>query len=334
MVFEKMPANLPPQYFEIEKKLKTASEHSEKISILEELLSIVPKHKGTEKIQAQLKSKISKLKTDTKRKPSTAKHGPEHNVKKSGAGQIILIGPPNSGKSSLIKALTNASPQVSDYPFTTISAYPAMMRFENIQIQLVDTPPITTDYLEAWIPELIKPSDGVVLVLDLHSPEPVKDFQFIIHKLTERRIDFVGPDPADSDITGRFQKKLLVVVNKSDVDSAMDQMTLLAEHLHESIRLIPVSAHNGSGLDKLKNHIFIMLNIIRVYSKNPGSKIEYDSPFTLKKGSTVLDMARAVHKDFSRKFKFARIWGKHKYQGQKVKRDYVLDDEDVIELHI
>lgn len=329
-----MPANLPPQYFEIEKKLKSASGSTEKISILEELLSIVPKHKGTEKIQGQLKSKISKLKSEVRKKPSTARHGPEYNVKKSGAGQIILIGPPNSGKSSLIKALTNATPQVSDYPFTTVSAYPAMMIFENIQIQLVDTPPITSDYLETWIPELIKPADGVILVLGLNSPEPVGDFDIITQKLSEKRIDFVSDDQTNLDFPGRYLKKLLVVANKTDIDSSIDRLPSLLKHLHGSLRLIPVSAQQGDGLNELKKHLFDMLNIIRVFSKNPGSKVEYDNPFTLKKGSTVLDMAKAVHKDFSAKFKFARIWGKHKYQGQKVKRDYILEDEDVIELHI
>ena len=329
-----MPANLPPQYFEVEKKLKATSVSSEKISILEELLSIVPKHKGTEKIQAQLKSKISKLKSESKRKPLTAKHGQEHNVKKSGAGQVILIGPANTGKSSLIKVLTNASPQVSDYPFTTISAYPAMMRFENIQIQLVDTPPITPDYLEIWIPELIKSADVVMLVLDLSSPDPVRDFQVITQKLIEKRIELIRENRSDSSPSAKYQKKLLVIANKNDHTLSPDRLTALKQYLNSSHQLIPVSAFQGDGLDLLKNRLFVMLNIIRVYSKIPGRKIEYDNPFTLKKGSTVLDMAQAVHKDFSHKFKFARIWGKNKYQGQKVKRDYILEDEDVIELHI
>ena len=329
-----MSANLPPQYFEVEKKLKAASSSADKISILEELLSIVPKHKGTEKIQAQLKSKISKLKSESKRKPLTAKHGQEHNVKKSGAGQVILIGPANTGKSSLIKVLTNASPQVSDYPFTTISAYPAMMKFENIQIQLVDTPPITPDYFEIWIPELIKSADGVMLVLDLSSQDPVNDFQVITQKLFEKRIEFIRENCFDSSPTAKFQKKLLVIANKNDHALSPDRLTDLEQYLNSSHRLIQVSALHGNGLDLLKNRLFVMLNIIRVYSKIPGKKIEHDNPFTLQKGSTVLDMAQAVHKDFSHKFKFARIWGKKKYQGQKVKRDYVLEDEDVIELHI
>ena len=136
-----MPANLPPQYIETEKKLKTATTSEEKIAILEELLSTVPKHKGTEKIQAQLKTKIAKVIAAAQKKSSTAKHGASHKIKKSGAGQVVIIGPANAGKSLLVKSLTGTEPKVSDYPYTTLVPYPAMMKYDNIQVQLVDTPP-------------------------------------------------------------------------------------------------------------------------------------------------------------------------------------------------
>ncbi len=329
-----MPANLPPQYFETEKKLKAATTPEEKINVLEELLSIIPKHKGTEKIQAQLKTKIAKLKSEAKKKPTTAHQGPTHGIKRSGAGQLIFIGLPNSGKSLLIKALTNADPQVSDYPYTTTSAYPAMMKFEDIQIQLIDTPPLSPDYMEIWIPEIIKISDGVLFILDLSTSNSVPLLESIIHKLGENKIGFYPKIPPEDKINHFFYKKAVIVANKNDTANAETNLNLLNDFLKSKFPLISVSAKTGDGLTELKKSIFLMLEIIRVYSKIPGGKTELENPFTLKKGSTVLDMARAVHKDFSLKLKFARIWGKNTYQGQKVKRDHILEDEDIIELHI
>ena len=171
-----MPANLPPQYFEKEKELKKAKNPQERIAILEELLAIVPKHKGTEKMQALLKTKIAKLKSQSQKSPAVARHTATFQIEKTGAGQVIVVGSPNTGKSSLIKALTNANPDIGDYPFTTRLPSPAMMPYENIQIQLVDMPPITQDYFEFWQAELIKAADAVLLVLDLSQSDLQKIF--------------------------------------------------------------------------------------------------------------------------------------------------------------
>lgn len=329
-----MPANLTPQYYEVEKKLKTATTNEEKILILEEMLSIIPKHKGTEKIQAQLKTKIAKLKQQSQKKATTAKHGPSMVIKKSGAGQVVLIGPPNSGKSQLIKALTNAEPQISNYPFTTTTPYPAMMNFGDIQIQLVDTPPITLDYMEVWHPEIIKTGDTLLVVMDLGCRDPASEFFNLENRLKEKRLNLVSALTDDSPLYTMFHKKSLVVANKNDLSSASQTLEKLRQVLDSRLPLLSVSALQEIGMEPLKEEIFRMLNIIRVYSKAPGKKFTGGEPFTLKCGSTVMDMARAVHKDFSQKLKFARIWSEHKYQGQKVNRNYVLSDKDIIELHI
>jgi ribosome-interacting GTPase 1 len=328
-----MPANLPPQYFETEKKLKTAKTPQEKIAILEELLSIVPKHKGTEKLQALLKTKISKLKSVAQKKASTARRSPIYMVEKSGAGQVVLLGPPNSGKSRLVKSLTNANPEIGDYPFTTHLAYPAMMKYENIQIQLVDTPPITLDYMETWLPELIKGADGVLLILDLTDPSLLDAFTAVMMKLEERRIKFF-PEKNIPEEEKLFYKKALIVANKKDLvpDEKIDN--LLKELYGEKLEIITVSALQQDELDELRKKIFFMLDIIRIYSKAPGKKAAFDDPFTLRKGSTVIDFARVVHRDFTQKMKYARIWNERKYQGQMVNRDHILEDEDIIELHI
>lgn len=329
-----MPANLPPQYFETEKKLKTARTPQEKIAILEELLAIVPKHKGTEKLQALLKTKIAKLKSLAQKKPVVTRQSPLHQVEKAGAGQAIFIGPPNSGKSLLLKTLTHASPEIGDYPFTTRAPHPGMMAFENIQIQLVDTPPITRDYLESWQAELIKGSDGALVILDLSSSKLADEYQSLVEKLQEKRIEII---PADQDIPQdkqTFQKRALLVANKADLAQKGQSLSLLKSLTCPEFDLIPVSALRSEGLETLKNKIFSMLKILRVYSKIPGKKADLREPFVLKQGSTLMDMARSVHRDFAEKLKFARIWGKDKYQGQKVNRDYQLRDEDIIELHI
>lgn len=329
-----MPANLPPQYFETEKKLKTAKTPQEKIDILEELLSLVPKHKGTEKLQALLKTKIAKLKSSIQKRPKIARHGPTHQVEKSGAGQIVLVGLPNAGKSSLIQSLTNAHPEIAEYPFTTRVPSPAMMIYENIQVQLVDTPPITPEYMEVWYPELIKAADGILLVLDLGISGQADVFGVIQKKLAEKRIEFVSKEGESSPEANVFQKKTLIAANKMDLPQAAENLVALESGLPQELKISPVSASDGDNLGTLKEDIFILLDILRVYSKVPGKKVEYNEPFVFRKGSNLMDMAKAVHKDFAQKLKYARIWGKNKYQGQKVNRDYILEDEDIIELHI
>ena len=329
-----MPANLPPQYFETEKKLKTAKSPEERISILEELLSIVPKHKGTEKLQALLKTKIAKLKSTVLKKPTIAKHGLTFHIDKAGAGQIAIIGLPNAGKSSLVKSLTNANPDIGDYPFTTQTPSPAMMQYENIQIQLIDTPPITPEYMEYWHAELIKAADGVVIVLDISSPNPVSDLENLTAKLKEKRIELVPDEQASSSEMSPFHKKSFLAVNKIDLSPEEDNLASLKNALTPDLNLIPVSATRGDNLETLRKRIFSLLNVIRVYSKIPGKKADLTDPFTLNKGASVMSLAKAVHKDFAQNLKFARIWSQSKYQGQKVNRDHILEDEDIIELHI
>jgi uncharacterized protein len=335
-----MPANLPPQYFEIEKKLRSAQDPREKMAIMEELLSIIPKHKGTEKLQALYKSKIAKLRSQSQKKAAVAHHASPHHIEKTGAGQAVLIGPANTGKSKLVESLTNAEPEVADYPFTTHTPYPAMMPFENVQIQLVDTPPITPDYMETWHPELIKNADIVLMVLSLADSEPAEEFITLQDILKEKRIQFIPPtkefDPEGNDVKkgALFKKKCVIILNKCDVSGWKEKEKLLKEFIDPGFQPISVSAKDKINLKKLSENIFSSLNVLRVYSKIPGKKPSFDDPFVFKKGSTMMDMAKAVHKDFAEKLRFARIWGEKKYEGQKVNRDYVLEDGDIIELHI
>ncbi|OQX55083.1 MAG: hypothetical protein B5M54_03660 [Candidatus Aminicenantes bacterium 4484_214] len=331
-----MPANLPPQYFDTEKKLKTAKTPQEKIAILEELLAIVPKHKGTEKLQALLKSKIAKLKSQAQKKPVVAKRGPAFMVEKAGAGQIILIGAPNVGKSTLLAALTNARPEIADYPFTTRFPQPGMMPYENIQIQLVDIPPITEDYFEFWQAELIKNADGVIVVMEATSPDLGSDYLDLLAKLEERKIELVGEELEIPPEKFLFQKKALLVINKIDLSPSQDCLASLKEALFLDFDPLLLSAVTGKGLTELKEKLFRFLEIIRVYSKIPGKKPDFEDPFIFKKGSTVMDLARSIHKDFAEKLRYARLWKKEglHLQGVRINREYILEDEDIVELHM
>jgi len=329
-----MPANLPPQYLEVERKLKTAKTALEKIAIYEELLAMIPKHKGTEKLQALMKTKVAKLKEEMQRQPAVARRGPSFHIEKSGAGQVIVVGPPNAGKSYLIKALTGVEVEVGDYPFTTRFPAPFMMPYENIRIQLIDTPPITPDYLETWLPEIIKVSDGVLFVADLADPDCSATSEGVISRLREKKIELVPEHHPVPPEKFPFLKKTLLVANKNDAPSAAENIEELRVFFGASLKVLPVSAKAGDGIGELRKGVFDLLQIVRVYSKVPGRKADLRDPFALKMGSTVLDMARAVHKDFVLNYNFARIWNENGFEGQRVTRDHVLQDGDIVELHI
>jgi ribosome-interacting GTPase 1 len=331
-----MPANLTPQYLEADRKFKEAKTTPEKIKALEEMMATIPKHKGTEKMRAMLKTRMAKLKEAAQARPAGTRHGLSFHVEKSGAGQVVVMGPPNSGKSRLIAALTGAQPEVGDYPYTTRAPAPFMMKFENIRIQLVDTPPLAPDEIETELVELAKAADAVLLVLDLADPETPSVLENLLSKLKERRLELLAETPAQPPEAGPFVKRTLIVTNKCDTPEAEANLAFLKEYFGPGHAFFPVSALRGDGLEELRKKIFLLLNIIRAYSKVPGKKVDRSEPFALKRGTTVIDLARAVHKDFFEKFKYARIWrrGSLALQGQMVNRDFVLEDEDIIELHI
>jgi ribosome-interacting GTPase 1 len=329
-----MPANLPPEYHEIEKELRTARTPQEKIDIYERLIAVIPHHKGTDKLIAMYRSKIAKAKEEMQRRPGTARHGPSYRIEKSGAGQVILVGPPNAGKSHLVKSLTGTQPEIADYPFTTRTPAPYMMPFENIQIQLIDTPPVTGELMETWFPEIVKMADAVLFVLDGGDPDSPSLLDGILRRLRDRKVDFVSSATDIPPERFPFLKRSLLALNKIDLEGARENLEELGVLLEISFDKVPVSALSGEAIEDLRRRTFDLLRVVRVYSKIPGKKADRESPFVLKKGSNLRDAARVVHKDFSDKLAYARIWNRSGLEGLRVNRDYVLQDEDILELHI
>jgi len=325
-----MPANLPPQYYEVEKTFRQAKSPEEKIAILEEMLAIMPKHKGTDHLRAELRGRIAKL-TQLATKKSGA-HRASMAIEKEGAAQVAVIGLPNAGKSQLVASITNASPAVAEYPFTTHNATPGMMEFENIQIQLIDTPPLAPPSIEWWLRHMLIRADALLVVVDLNDA-PLTQMEDIKVKLEEIRI-VIGERKAEEPGTILYQKKALIIGNKLDLDNASENYTPLKNKYEEQLPAIAISAKEGLGLEELKRAIYQMLNIIRVYTKTPRQKPDFNDPIILKRGSTLEDAAASVHKDFAQKLKYARIWGSGKHDGVMAKRDHILQDGDVIELHL
>jgi ribosome-interacting GTPase 1 len=332
-----MPANLPPQYFEAEKKLRAAKNNADKVMVLEEMLAIMPKHKGTDKLRADLRHRIAKLIEAADKKSATQRASML--IEKVGAAQTAVIGLPNAGKSYLVSSITNASPSVAAYPFTTHNATPGMMEFENIQIQLIDTPPLTGDSTEWWLTNTIRRADGLLIVVDL-SDAPVAQMENIEAQLGRMRIGLferkavaIQEQEEAPDII-LHQKKALIIGNKIDQDNKGQKYQALQNKYDAQLTTIAISAKEGYGLAELKLKIYQMLGIIRVYTKAPGNKPDFNDPIILKKGSKLDDAAAEVHKDFTAKLKYARIWGSGKHDGLMAKRDHVLEDGDIIELHL
>jgi len=332
-----MPANLTPEYLEAERAFKEATAPADKIAALEHMLAVIPKHKGTEKMIGELRRKLAKLKSEQQgaHKHGPARGAPVYHVDKEGAGQITLAGAPNTGKSALLRALTHATPEVADYPFTTRAPLPGMMLFEDVQIQLVDLPPLDAEHGETWVPQAVRNADAVWLVVDLGAVDLLDEIENSVAILDKAKIALGRPASVPY---GYVAKPAVVVANKCDLPSAHDDFQVFLELLGGRFPALTVSAQTGEGLDALRRAAFDLLGIVRVYSKEPGKKPDLTKPFVLKTGATVADLAGRVHKEILAHLKHARVWSQQEsssvhFDGQMVHRDHILADRDIVELH-
>jgi uncharacterized protein len=330
-----MAVNLPPQYHDAEAEYKKARTPEEKLAALKKMWVILPKHKASEKVQAILKTKISEATDEIE----AVKAGPKkahatYKIPRQGAGTVVLLGGPNAGRSSLLRKLTKATPEVAPYPFTTREPVPGMMDWEDVRVQLIELPPVTADFYEPHVTDFVRSADAAALIVDLGDDDGPFAAETVIERLAGKKIHLVGNPPEGEEDPTVFHVRTLLVANKIDADGAADRLDILEEMIGDRMPIVTASAERGDGLGELRTQLFRLLHVMRVYAKPPGKPADLTAPFTVPEGGTVLDFAEKVHSDLAEGLKSAKVWGSAQFDGQTVKRDHVLRDKDVVELHM
>jgi ribosome-interacting GTPase 1 len=326
-----MPANLTPDYFKAEQWYRQATTNEEKILALEQMLAVMPKHKGTDHLKADLRRKLSKLKEDSVQK-SRGKRTDIFYVPRTGCGQVVLLGTPNCGKSSIVAALTNAKANVADFPFATGGPVPGMLKYEDIQIQLVDMPPITAEYSAPGQVGTYRHCDLIAIIIDL-STDTQEQMRVCLDFLESKNLLLDTESPAfEKSASEKLGKKAFCICTKLDI-TVTDALEKLKKTCKYPFEFFAVSVQTGAGMDKLPNVIFSQLGIIRIYAKPPGKPADMNEPFTMPAGSNVQDLANSIHRQLAEKLHSARIWGTGVHDGQNVHLTHVLHDKDIVELH-
>ncbi len=339
-----MPANLSPEYKNAEAAYKKASDPRERLDLLRTMLRTVPKHKGTDHLQADIKSRIKELTEELAGpKKGGAKSGPPTSFRPEGAAQIALVGPPNSGKSSLHARLTGSHATVGEYPFTTQFPQPGMMPYDDVAFQLIDLPPISPEHPIPWIGNALQAAHGCLLIVDLCEVGCMEHALEVRDVLAERKIVLSpvwpgnvasGTPPSDDGDPFTIRIPTLLVVNKADrVDDPQAEMAIFEDLTDMHYPAIAVSAETGEGVDRLGAFLFSSLEVIRVYTKTPGKPADMERPYTLRSSGTVHDVADMIHHDLAESLAFARLWREGSYDGAHVGADLALADGDVLELH-
>ncbi|MEM0001533.1 MAG: TGS domain-containing protein [Desulfurococcaceae archaeon] len=384
-----MPTNLPAEAKAKWIKVMEARTIEDKIKALEDFLSSVPKHKGTERLREWATKRLAELREELEeRKKKKAGARSSFFIEKEGDVQIAVVGPPNAGKSLLVKKLTNAKTIVADYPFSTLTPVPGMMKYNDVYFQLIDTPALSQGSLFRKVIGLIRNADGVIIVLDATS-DLVNELEALINMLKREGILLNKPKGRvviDIQRTGRtgirvtsmgkiidgtiddvrkllesyrifnahvkiygevslddveqsifettVYKPSVVFINKIDLKIPGSQELELVRKLLPGARVILGSALNNSGLNEIAPTLYEVLEIVRIYTKAPNAP-PAEKPVVLRKNATVRDVARSIHSEFIENFLYARVWGKSvKYPGERVGLDHVLQDGDIVEIHV
>jgi ribosome-interacting GTPase 1 len=280
-----MAVNLTPQYHEAEAEYKKAQTAEERLECLKKMWTLVPKHKASEKLQAELKTKMSELKEEIERdRKSPKKAGVSYKIPKQGAGQVVVLGGPNVGKSRLLTRLTRAAPAVAPHPFTTREPSAGMMSWEDARVQLIDMPPITADFMEGFVSSMVRAADAAVLMIDLGDDDGPFAAEAVLDRLKEVKTVLVGTLPAENPDPSVQFIRTLVAANKLDADGAKDRLEIVREMFGDRFPIHALDAESGNGLEELRTAIYRMHNVIRVYTKTPGKPADLQPPFTCPAG--------------------------------------------------
>jgi len=337
-----MPTNVSPEFKKAQAAFRRARDAEERLGLLQEMLRLVPKHKGTEHLQSDIKSKIKDLSGELSGpRRGGGRGGPPTTFRPEGAAQIALIGPPNSGKSALHACLTGSHSAAEPYPFATQYPQPGMFPYRDAVFQLIDLPSISSRHPIPWIGNALQPAEACLLVADLSRPGCVERVMDVVAMLEGKQVFLTAQWPqggsgASPDDDTMFVTALptLLVANKSDLmDDPDGELDVLKELSGINLPTLAVSAETGSGLEDLGAWLFEHLGIVRVYTKLPGKPADRSTPFTVRRGETVLEVASQVHREVARDLKYARVWGAESFEGRQVGREHVLVDGDVVELH-
>jgi ribosome-interacting GTPase 1 len=329
-----MATNLTPQYLKVQEGYRRAQTPQEQVECLEKMLELVPKHKASEKLQADLKTRLKEAREELHvEKSAPKKTAKSYKFPRQGAGQIVIVGAPNAGKSRVLKELTHAQPEVAPYPFTTREPQPGMMPWEDVAVQLIDTPPITRSIFEPYLSSLVRTADAVLLCFDGSSDDAPEETLDVIRHFTERKTLLAKESGFAADDYSVIRIQTLLVVTRGDDAACSDRIDFFHEMGALALDELRVELHRSESVAELRNRVYQLLNVMRCYTKAPGKPADYTSPFTLPVGGTVEDLASKVHKDIAEKLTHARVWGSGLHDGQTVGREHVLHDRDLVELH-
>lgn len=329
-----MPANLTPMYHKAEEAYRRAQSAEERVACLEEMLRLIPKHKGTDHLQADLKTRLKETRAEVQTEKAAGKSARSFRIPRQGAGTVILLGSPNAGKSRVLAELTNAEPEVADYPFTTREPLPGMMSWEDVNVQLIDTPPVTESHMESYLTGYVRSADLILLCFDGSSDDAPEQTADVLTQLESRKTHLSTWSGFDEEDMSIVHVKSLLIVSRSDDPEADERLAFFREMRPEfDLNVYPVELNQPDSVEELRHRVYESLGVIRAYTKKPGKPAELVDPFPLPEGSTVEDLALKVHRDLADSLKHAKIWGMSAQDGQTVGRDHVLHDCDVVELH-
>jgi ribosome-interacting GTPase 1 len=301
-----MPVNASYEFANAEKQFLAAQTDSEKLEGLEEMIRTVPKHKGSENILANLRTRYKKLKEEIAAKKKRKKSsGNQVSIKKAEM-QAVLVGFTNAGKSSILKVLTNANPLIANYAFVTKTPEIGIFNYEHCPIQIIDLPAIGADSFETGI---INTSDTALIVVD---------------KLE----DIIQVDK----VLEKFRGKKLIIFNKIDLLNENSKRKLQETLKTKKYNFTIFSAKTLENLEELKEKIFKSFSKIRVYTKSPNQAEPDNAPVIMPPDSTIENVARIIFKGKLDIIKRIRIWGpSSKFSGQEVGIKHILKDKDILE---